>query len=225
MTALKKAEPKNPKRRILLVDDHAIVRTGFAEIINGESDLQVCGQASSAPSAVEAITRLKPDAVVVDLSLQSGSGLELIKNLKALHPRLAVLVLSMHDEALYAERALRAGALGYVMKREEAETVIRAIRSVLRGEVYLSASLRGRFLHKLVGSARQVSASGVAQLSDRELEIFETIGEGLTTREIAQKLHLSVSTVETHRAHIKEKLALRNAAELARAAVEWAAQH
>jgi len=225
MTARKSFESKPRKHRILLVDDHAIVREGFMEIINSMPDLQVCGQAGTVGKTIDAVSRLKPDAVVVDLSLQGGSGLELIKDLKALHPRLPMLVLSMHDEALYAERALRAGALGYVMKREEAGTVMRAMRSVLRGEVYVSESMRGRMLHKLVGRAKEIRGKGVKGFSDRELEIFQMIGEGLTTRQVAQKLHVSVSTVETHRAHLKEKLNLRNGAELMRAAVEWVAQN
>jgi DNA-binding NarL/FixJ family response regulator len=210
-----------PQRRILLVDDHAIVREGFAEIINSKPDLHVCGHASAASRALEAVSRLKPDLVVVDLSLQGGSGLELIKQIKMLHPQVPMLVLSMHDEALYAERCLRAGALGYVMKQEEAETVMRAVRSVLRGEVHVSEAVRGQMLHTLVGRQLARDRTGLSRLSDREIEVFQLIGEGRTTRQIAQKLHLSLSTVETHRAHIKEKLNLRNAAELMRAAVEW----
>ena len=213
---------KSPERRILLVDDHAIVREGFAEIINNTPDLQVCGQASAASRALEAVGRLRPDLVVVDLSLQGGSGLELIKQIKTLHPGLPMLVLSMHDEALYAERCLRAGALGYVMKQEEAETVMEAVRSVLRGEVHVSEAVRRRMLQNLVGRQLAEDQTGISHLSDREIEVFQLIGEGRTTRQIAQKLQLSLSTVETHRAHIKEKLNLRNAVELMRAAVEWA---
>jgi len=222
MTAKSAQKLKSYQRRILLVDDHAIVREGFAEIINNKPDLQVCGQASAASRALEAVSRLRPDLVVVDLSLQGGSGLELIKQIKSLHPRLPMLVLSMHDEALYAERCLRAGALGYVMKQEEAGTVMQAVRSVLRGEVHVSKAVRGRMLHTLVGRQLAPDQSGISHLSDREIEIFQLIGEGRTTRQIAQKLHRSLSTVETHRAHIKEKLNLCNAVELMRAAVEWA---
>ena len=222
MTAKGAPKSKNRECRIMLVDDHAIVREGFAEIINSKTDLQVCGQASAAGRALEAVGRLKPDLVVVDLSLQRGSGLELIKQIKALHPQVPMLVLSMHDEALYAERCLRAGALGYVMKQEEAGTVMQAVRSVLRGEVHLSKAVRGRMLRTLVGRQLAPDQTGIAHLSDREIEIFQLIGEGRTTRQIAQKLHRSLSTVETHRAHIKEKLNLYNAVELMRAAVEWA---
>src|SRR6266508_2751453 len=191
------------KQRILLVDDHAIVREGFAELINQSADLQVCGEAKTAAEAMEAAGRLKPDLAVVDLSLQGGSGLELIKNLKALHPLLPMLVVSMHEERLYAQRALQAGALGYVMKREAFKTVLLAIRAVLRGEVFLSKNVRERMLQQMVGGTPPPQRTGVAQLSDRELEVFELMGEGRTTRHIAGKLHVSVSTVETHRAHIK----------------------
>ena len=210
------------KQRVLLVDDHATVREGFTELINHSPDLQVCGEAKTAAEAMDAVARLKPNVAVVDLSLQGGSGLDLIKNLKALHPRLPMLVVSMHEEQLYAARALQAGALGYVMKREAFKTVLTAIRTVLRGAVFLSRNVREQLLHQMVGGVPRPQCTGVAQLSDRELEVFELIGEGRTTRQIAGKFHLSVSTVDTHRAHIKEKLNLSNPAELMRAAVEWA---
>ncbi len=222
MTVKTPRKSKSQQRRILLVDDHAIVREGFAEIINNKPDLQVCGQSSTASRALEAVSRLRPDLVVVDLSLQGGSGLELIKQIRAVHPHVPMLVLSMHDEALYAERCLRAGALGYVMKQEEAETVMQAVHSVLRGEVHVSEAIRGRMLNTLVGRQLARDQTGIPRLSDREIEVFQLMGEGRTTRQIAQKLRLSLSTIETHRAHIKEKLNLRNAAELMRAAVEWA---
>ena len=210
------------KQRVLLVDDHAIVREGFAELINHSPDLQVCGEAKTAAEAMEAVARLKPNLAVVDLSLQGGSGLDLIKNLKVLYPLLPMLVVSMHEEQLYAARALQAGALGYVMKREAFKTVLQAIRSVLQGKVFLSRNVREQLLRQMVGGVPVLQRTGVAQLSDRELEVFELMGEGRTTRQIAGKFHLSVSTVETHRAHIKEKLNLSNPSELMRAAVEWA---
>jgi DNA-binding NarL/FixJ family response regulator len=210
------------KHRILLVDDHAIVREGFAELINSRADLEVCGQAASAPEATSAVERFKPDMVVVDLSLQGGSGLDLIKNLKTLDPFLRLLVLSMHDETLYAERALRAGALGYVMKREDSGTFLQAVHDVLQGRVFLSQAMRDRMLHNVVGGAKAASHYGMTHLSDRELEVFQLIGEGRTTKQIARKLHLSISTVETHRAHIKDKLRLSNGTELIHRAVEWA---
>jgi DNA-binding NarL/FixJ family response regulator len=225
MSAHSKPASALTKHRILLVDDHAIVREGFAEVINGHTDLQVCGEAESAPAAMQAVENLKPDLVVVDLSLHGGSGLDLIKNLKALHPLLPILVLSMHDETLYAERALRAGALGYVTKRQDSSTLMQAIHEVLCGHVFLSPTMRERMLLKAVGNRPQPERSGTARLSDREVEVFQMIGEGLTTRQIARKLHLSISTVETHRAHIKEKLHLGNGPELIRAAVEWARSH
>jgi DNA-binding NarL/FixJ family response regulator len=219
------ANSTQARHRILLVDDHAIVREGFTEIINASSNLEVCGEADSAAHAVEAVARLKPDAVMVDLSLHGGSGLDLIKNLKALHPELPMLVLSMHDEGIYAERALRAGALGYVMKREDSATVVEAIQAVLQGHVFLSPTMRGRMLKKVVGGKTHSGQSGIEALTDRELEVLQLLGEGRTTREIAKKLHLSISTVETHRTHIKEKLHLANAAELMFRAVEWARSH
>lgn len=222
MSAKKTAKSK---RRILLVDDHAIVREGFAEVIKTHTGLTVCGEAESAAEAMTAVERLKPDLVVVDLSLQGGSGLDLIKNLKSLHPLLPMLVLSMHDEAVYAERALRAGALGYVMKRQDSATLLRAIREVLEGRIFLSPVMRERMLQKVAGGMTPTTDSGAVKFTDREIEVLQLIGEGRTTRQIAQKLHLSISTVETHRAHIKEKLNVGNGPELIRAAVEWVNSH
>lgn len=214
-------QPASGRTRILLVDDHAIVREGFCELINGAPDLVVCGEAATLAEAMDGVSRHKPDVVLVDLSLQDGSGLELIKNLKAIHPMLPMLVLSTHDEAYYAERAVRAGALGYVMKRENSQTVLQAIRTVLGHQVFLSKPMRERMLQKMVGGTSAPKETGISQLSDREMEVFQLIGEGQTTRQVARKLHLSLSTVETHRTHIKEKLNLENATELMRAAVEW----
>lgn len=225
MSAHINATTRPHKPRILIVDDHAIVREGFAEVINAHADLEVCGEVGSAPEAMDAVARLKPDLAVVDLSLHGGSGLDLIKNLKALHPLLPILVLSMHDENLYAERALRAGALGYVMKRQDSATILRAIQVVLQGQVFLSQPMRERLLQKAVGGGHAAKATSTAQLTDREIEVLQLIGEGRTTRQIAQKLHLSISTVETHRAHLKEKLNVRNSSELIRAAVEWVNAH
>lgn len=213
------------KKRILLVDDHPIVLEGFAELINGNKEFQVCGTAATAGEAMDAVAKLKPDLVVVDLSLEGGSGLDLIKNLKALHPLLTLLVLSMHDESLYAERALRAGALGYVMKRAESATVLKAIRTVLDGQVFLSPVMRDRMLQKAVGNTLKPDDTGMSHLSDREMEVFQLIGQGRTTRQIAKQLHISVSTVETHRGHLKEKLNLANSTELIRRAVEWVSTH
>jgi DNA-binding NarL/FixJ family response regulator len=224
MTIRKAVGPKARKRRVLLVDDHAILREGFAEIINSKPDLQVCGEASTAGRAIDSVNRLKPDLVVVDISLQGGSGLELIKSLKVMHPRLPMLVLSMHEESLYAERALRAGALGYVMKREESKIILEAIRTALKGELFVNQSVRDQMLQEFVGGKKQ-SWGRMGHLTDRELEILELIGQGRTTVQIAKQLHISTSTVETHRVHLKGKLHVQNVSELMRVAVEWASQH
>lgn len=223
MSVKKGASPRQ-KQRILLVDDHTIVREGFAELINRHQDLEVCCEASTAAKAMGVVTAMNPDLVIVDLSLQEGSGLDLIKDLKVIKPRLPILVLSMHDESIYAERALVAGALGYVMKSENSATVVAAIRTVLLGKVFVSDAMNGQMLHRHVGQALPTNSSVTALLSDRELEIFEMLGQGHTTRHIAKHLNLGVSTVETHRAHLKEKLMLRNAAELMRAAVHFVNQ-
>lgn len=210
------------KRRIFLVDDHPITREGLARLINREPDMEVCGQANTAARAIAEIEQTKPDLVVVDVSLTTGaSGLELIKDLLVRHARLPMLGLSTHDESLYAERALRAGAKGYVMKQEPTEKVMTAIRQVLDGRIYLSEAMNDRLLHKMTRSGSAPTATEIEQLSDRELEIYRLIGQGRGTRQIAVELHLSVSTVETHRTHIKEKLHLSSAPELVRRAVEW----
>ena len=209
------------KRRVFLVEDHPVTREGLAQLLNQQPDLTVCGQAGNARDASSAVDRSAPDLVIVDISLGGTNGIELIKDLAARHPKLGILVLSTHDESLYAERSLRAGARGYVMKHEPTEQVMGAIRLVLRGGIYLSERMHGRVLHKVAAGAGPGSLSDVEQLSDRELEIFQLIGRGSTTAQIAAGLHVSVSTVETHRAHIKEKLRLANATELVRRAVEW----
>lgn len=218
----KKTTAKNSKHRIFLVDDHPITREGLARLINHEPDLEVCGQANAAVRAVAEIEKQKPDLVVVDVSLTTGaSGLELMKDLLARHPRLRMLGLSTHDEALYAERALRAGAKGYVMKQEPTEKVMAAIRQVLSGGIYLSEAMNNRLLHKMTQSGSAPTATEIEQLSDRELEVYRLIGQGRGTRQIATELHLSMSTVETYRTHIKDKLHLSGAPELVRRAVEW----
>lgn len=208
------------KKRLFLVEDHPVTREGFAQLINYQSDLQVCGQAGSVSKAIVGIETLKPDAVIVDISLAESNGLELIKHVKARYPTLGILVLSTHDESLYAERALRAGARGYVMKQAPTSEVMKAIREVLAGGLYLSDDIRTKLVHKQLHHGPQ-RGTDIDRLSDRELEIFELIGNGHTTRKISGKLNLSVSTIETHRAHIKEKLRLTNAVELVRRAVEW----
>ena len=209
------------KRRLFLVEDHPVTREGFAQLINYQPDLEVCGQAGTAAKAIPAIEGMRPDLAIVDISLAESNGLELIKQLKSRAPALPVLVLSTHDEALYAQRALRAGARGYVMKQAPTSEVMHAIRLVLTGELYLSDSMRTRLVREHLHGPKRAAGGEIEGLSDRELEIFELIGHGHSTRRIAGKLHLSVSTVETHRAHIKEKLALPNAMALVRRAVEW----
>ena len=207
--------------KVLIVDDHPIVREGLAELINREKDLAVCGQADSGCRGLEAIEALAPDVAIIDLSLDDINGLTLIKNLRSRGITIPVLVLSMHEESLYAERALRAGAQGYIMKREAPTRVITAIRKVLGGEVYLSDTMAARVMQRIVGIPSRSSASPVSRLSDRELEVYAFIGQGLKTREIAAKLHLSVKTIETYREHIKEKIGLRNATELVQSAIKW----
>ncbi len=209
------------KRTVLIVDDHPIVRQGLAQLINQEKDLEVCGQAEDAHEAMQAIHQLNPDMVIVDISLKDTSGMELIKDLKIQHPDLPVLTLSMHDEAVYGERALRAGARGYVMKQEATGKVVTAIRRVLAGEVYVSEGMAAKMVSKLVGGGTRTASSPADSLSDRELEVFRMVGEGFGTREMAEKLHLSIKTVETYRAHIKDKLGLQDANELLRTAIQW----
>ena len=210
------------KRKIIIVDDHPIVRRGLTELINQEEDLVVSGHAEDAYEAMDTIRSLKPDMVIVDISLKGKSGMEVIKDIKARYPALPVLTLSMHDESLYAERAIRAGAKGYIMKQEATEKVITAIRKVLSGQVYVSNSMAAKIVSKFAGSEPDVGASVIDRLSDRELEVFRLIGQGYGTRQIAKKLHLSVKTIETYRAHIKEKLSLASATELLQYAIQWA---
>ncbi len=212
---------KEDKRRILLVDDHPIVRQGLAELIDAERDLTVCGTGDSMNAALEQMPSLKPDLVVVDISLRGSNGIELMKNSKWRYPTLKVLMLSMHDAGLYAIRALRAGASGYIMKQEATEKVIEAARKVLDGEIYLSDKMEKKMMQQLVGGRTARTGSPLEDLSDRELEVFNLIGQGKGTRQIAEELHLSIKTVESHRAHIKEKLGLKSATELVQHAIQW----
>ena len=211
---------KQSPARILIVDDHPLLRKGVGQLINNEKDMVACGEAEDAHKALEAIETLKPDVALVDISLGMTNGIELLKDIKVRFPKLLVLVLSMHDESVYAHRALRAGAAGYIMKQEATEKVLVALRKILNGEVYLSERLGARLLNTLAGRS-SLSGSPIEELSDRELEIFGLIGQGHGTRPIAEKLHLSVKTIESHRAHIKEKLNLRNATELVHHAIQW----
>jgi DNA-binding NarL/FixJ family response regulator len=209
------------RHRVLVVDDHPIVRQGLSLLIDRETDLMVCGEAEEAHSAAQAIARLKPDLVLLDISLGGQDGLELLKQIRARDLRLPVLMLSMHDESIYAERALRAGANGYIMKQEATELVLTAIRRILDGEMYVPDRIANRMLKQYARGGDAGARSPLASLSDRELEVFRLIGHGNSTRQIAGTLHLSVKTVESYQAHIKEKLALRNARELQHHAIEW----
>lgn len=209
------------KYRVFLVEDHPVTREGFAQLIKMEDDLEVCGQAGTAQEATVLIDRLTPDLVILDLLLARTNGMELIKKLLSRRAELRILVLSTHDESLYAERALRAGAKGYVMKSEPTECVFRAIRQVLRGRVFLSERMNERLLGRLTGGHLEQQTSDVLLLSDREMEVFQLIGQGQSTTQIAANLHVSPSTVATHRNHIMEKLNLETMAELMRRAVEW----
>jgi DNA-binding NarL/FixJ family response regulator len=209
------------KAKILIVDDHPLVREGLADLVNKEKDLVVCGQAEDAHQAMEAIRELKPDMAIVDISLKETSGLELIKDIKIRHPSLPVLTLSMHEESVYAERALRAGAKGYIMKREATKKVVTAIRKVLRGQLYLSEKMTTRLVRKFVDGKPEAGTSPIDRLTDRELEVFSLLGWGKGTRQISEKLHLSVKTIETYRSRIKEKLNLTSASELLQHAFQW----
>jgi DNA-binding NarL/FixJ family response regulator len=220
MTAQQNHQNGSKKNRVLLVDDHPLVRRGLAEVIAREPDLETCGEAGDVAEGLAAVERTKPNVVVVDLTLKTGHGIELIEKLKSRDPDLKILVSSMHDEILFAERVLRAGARGYISKQEPPEALIRAIRQVLRGELYLSPRMTSRLLNRVVaGSATQ--GDPVQGFSNRELEVYEMIGQGLTVQQIATRLHLSPKTIETHREKIKQKLNVANSAELNRRAVQW----
>jgi DNA-binding NarL/FixJ family response regulator len=207
------------KSRVLLIDDHAIVRQGLAELINDQPDLMTCGEADGPPQAIKVIPDAKPDVAVVDISLNSGDGIELCRQIHEQWPSVALLVLSMHDEALYAERALRAGARGYVMKQEPQETVMSAIRRVLKGETHLSEKMAAKLLRSFSGN-RHADAPPLERLSDRELQVFRLIGQGRSVKDIADELFLSPKTVETHKEHIKQKLNLDSSNDLLRYAIE-----
>jgi len=221
MTPSRSPVPDAPRRRIFLVDDHALVREGLATLIEQEPDFLVCGEADDGPQAFERIAQTQPDAVIVDLSLGDDSGLDLIKRLQGLPRPPLTLVLSMHDEAVYATRALRAGARGYVMKRETSGKIIAGLRQVLEGRLYLSEQVLAQGAAAFFGARAPAEQSPVERLSDRELEVFRRIGLGQANRQIAETLHLSLKTVQTHCAHIKEKLGLASGTLLMREAVRW----
>src|SRR5271155_55821 len=208
------------KKTVFVVDDHPLLRQGLALLINREQDLAVCGEAQEAQTAMTEIAAKKPDILIADISLNGPDGLDLLKNLRSLYPDLPVLILSMHDESIYAERALRARANGYIMKQEATEKVLIALRRILAGDIYLSDRMANKLLHKYISGATADMNSRLSALSDRELEVFRLIGEGCSTRQIAEKLHLSVKTVETYQAHIKDKLSLHSGRELVQHAIQ-----
>jgi DNA-binding NarL/FixJ family response regulator len=209
------------KKSILIVDDHPMMREGVALLISREKDLEVCGEADTAPAAIELVAQTKPHLVMVDITLPGRSGLELIKDIHAVSPDTLVLVVSMHDESLYAERVLRAGGRGYVMKQEGGKKLMEAIRQVLNGQIYVSPAISVRILEAFSGHTKESTHSGIERLTDREFEVFRLIGQGASTREIAKRLRLSVKTVEVHRLNIKSKLRLSTASELVHYAVRW----
>ncbi|HUA68159.1 MAG TPA: response regulator transcription factor [Candidatus Saccharimonadales bacterium] len=215
--------PKNQssRKRLLIVDDHPMMRTGLAQLIDNEGDLKVCAEADNAAQALDAAVGQKLDLILLDISLPDKNGLELIKDIRALKPTLPILVVSMHDEALYAERVLRAGGRGYIMKQEGGKKLLGAIRQVLSGQIYVSDKISAGILETFSGRPIEAAAFPVQQLSDREFEVFQLIGQGKGTREIADHLHLSVKTVEVHRLNIKKKLKLKTATDLVRHAVRW----
>ena len=210
-----------PRKRILVVDDHPIVREGLIGSINRQPDLMVCGEVENVDQAMDALAKFKPDLVLADISMPGRTGLELVKDIGTQFPELPVLVLSMHDESLYAERMLRAGARGYIMKHERPEKLIQAIRQVLSGKTYVSEKIAMRILDVFAGRRPKGNRVPMEQLSDREFEILQLLGRGKNSHEIAEELHLSVKTVDTHRTHLKAKLKLKSALELTRYAVRW----
>jgi DNA-binding NarL/FixJ family response regulator len=221
MALIKPLPPKDNRTRILLVDDHAVVRYGIAQLINRERDMVVCGEEEDASKGLSTICSLQPDLVIADIGLKDSSGLELMRNVKAQFPKMPVLVVSAQDESIYAEIAFRAGALGYLMKEEALDKIIIAIRRVLSGAIYVSDSLGARMLQQQIRGKTDIHESPVKGLSDRELEVFQLIGRWKKTREIAQELHLSIKTIEYYREQIKRKLDLTSAGELTQYATSW----
>jgi DNA-binding NarL/FixJ family response regulator len=209
------------KIKILLVDDHPLVLEGLVNLVGQQPDMEICGEAGNEPQALELIGTVLPDVAIVDISLENGSGIELIKSIKAIYPAVKTLVLSMHDESLYAERALHAGARGYIMKREAAKKIIEGIHCVLAGQIYVSGKIAAMIAEKFVEGRTAADASPIEQLSNRELEVFQLLGRGHSTRQIADHLHVGFKTVQAYNARIKEKLKLANATELLREAIRW----
>jgi DNA-binding NarL/FixJ family response regulator len=212
---------KSSQKRVLIVDDHPMMRTGLAQLIDNEADLKVCAEADNAGQALDIAVGQTLDLILLDISLPDKNGLELIKDIRALKPGLPILVVSMHDESLYAERVLRAGGRGYIMKQEGGKKLLQAVRHVLNGQIYVSEKMAAGILETFSGRHAEATVSPVQQLSDREFEVFQLIGQGKSTREIAAHLHLSGKTVEVHRLNIKKKMKLETATDLVRHAVRW----
>lgn len=223
MSTRKAAPNTSGTRRILMIDDHPITRRGLAEMINHERDLEICGEAEDAAMGLEAIATLQPDLVLVDLTLPRKSGLTLIKEIRVQYPSVLILALSMHDESIYAERVLRSGAQGYIMKNVGGVKLLKAIRQILDGQIYVSEKMSSKILNVFAGQRQGLTDSPVARLTDREFEVFQLLGQGLRASEIGERLHLSSKTIDTHRLHIKEKLQLKSLPELMKYAVRWAA--
>jgi DNA-binding NarL/FixJ family response regulator len=221
MATTAKSETEAATTRILIVDDHPLVREGLIGLLAAQSDFVVCGEASGVDEARQLVASTRPDVAIIDLTLNDGTGLELIKDLRARYPAVKLLVLSMHDESLYAERALRAGAVGYVSKHEASRTIVQAVRTILAGKLYLSPNMTELVVQRAFVAGADLSRPAVDRLTEREREVFELIGQGLSSRQIAVKLDVSPKTVETHREHIKEKLELTTSTELTRYAVQW----
>ena len=221
-----KIQPQNDtpaKKRVLIVDDHPIFRAGLNGLVNLEAELTVCGEANDAKQAMQAVEKLHPDLVLLDMSLPGKGGLELLKDIRALAPQTPVLIISMHDETLYAERVIKAGGRGYIMKQEGPEKIVQAVRKVLSGGISVSERIAAQILDAMSGGKSGTSSS-VSTLTDREFEVYRLLGQGKEPHEIARTLHLSIKTVDTHRAHIRQKLSLRNATELIHHATRWTAE-
>jgi len=212
---------KKRKYSLLIVEDHSIVRMGLSMLISQLDDMHVCGEMESGDAALEFLKKEKPDMIIADISLKDMSGIDLIKYVRRNDQKVPILVLSVFDEEFYAERAFAAGATGYIMKQEASEVLVRAIRTVLAGDIYASDAIKNRLLKKAIGKNDEGGSPGLSSLTDRELQVFELIGRGFETRQIAQKLRLSVKTVDTYREHIKDKLNLKNATELIQRASQW----
>lgn len=225
MKDMPEQSPKKTPKRILVVDDHPLTRQGVSQLLDGEHDLMVCGGVENAWQAMTLVESQSPDLVLTDITLPSRSGLEFIKDMKKLHPHVPVLVMSMHDENIYAERALRAGARGYIMKSENGQNVLVAIRRVLQNQIYVSEELSQSMVGLFVGTNSLRDEGTLGALTDREFEVFELIGQGLSTVEIGHRLCISPKTVETHRMHLKDKLKLKTAMDLSSQAVQWAASN